>query len=333
MSPDKGNTAMTLKIKLTMLTSMILAFLFLGGSAACALEIRVKEHATVRGETIHLGDIATFSPAGDGRVTLLKGIEISSAPPPGKMVTLNNQLLIYKIGPTLGGMKDVGLKIPETLSVDREAQTVSVEQLGAIFKKYVLENIPSPCKEIQFERITVQGPVQLPLGEMRWEVKNRREGDYSGDVSLLVSFWVDGKVVRKIPLGGRISFKQAVVKAVKMIKVGEMIDKNDVVSSVERNPETRTDALARVEEAVGKRATRTIQADQVVTSKMVETPPAVQKGDRVLIRAQHDRIKITTFGRVLEDGRAGDQVKVVNVSSGKEIWATVMSPGQVSVSF
>jgi flagella basal body P-ring formation protein FlgA len=66
---------------------------------------------------------------------------------------------------------------------------------------------------------------------------------------------------------------------------------------------------------------------------MVEWPPMVQKGDRVIIKAENKLIKITALGKVLEDGRAGDQVKVMNISSGKEIWATVIGPGKVSVTF
>ena len=38
-------------------------------------------------------------------------------------------------------------------------------------------------------------------------------------------------------------------------------------------------------------------------------------------------------GRVLQDGRAGDEVKVLNTTSGKEVLAIVEGPGLVSVSF
>jgi flagella basal body P-ring formation protein FlgA len=66
---------------------------------------------------------------------------------------------------------------------------------------------------------------------------------------------------------------------------------------------------------------------------MVEEPPVVQKGSKVMIKAESDRILITTIGRALEDGRNGDLVKVVNVNSGKEIVARVKGPELVVVSF
>jgi flagella basal body P-ring formation protein FlgA len=59
----------------------------------------------------------------------------------------------------------------------------------------------------------------------------------------------------------------------------------------------------------------------------------VTKGSQVIICAENDAIKITTHGKVLEDGRAGDQIRVMNTSSGKEIYAEVKGPGLVEVTF
>ncbi|MBW1863855.1 MAG: flagella basal body P-ring formation protein FlgA [Deltaproteobacteria bacterium] len=59
----------------------------------------------------------------------------------------------------------------------------------------------------------------------------------------------------------------------------------------------------------------------------------MRKGKRVLIKAENGLIRVTTLGKTLEDGRAGDEVRVINISSGKEIFATVKGPGLVLVSF
>jgi flagella basal body P-ring formation protein FlgA len=53
----------------------------------------------------------------------------------------------------------------------------------------------------------------------------------------------------------------------------------------------------------------------------------------VLVRAGTDLISVTTNGKVMEDGRLGEEVRVLNMSSGKEIFATVKGPGQVEVIF
>jgi flagella basal body P-ring formation protein FlgA len=66
---------------------------------------------------------------------------------------------------------------------------------------------------------------------------------------------------------------------------------------------------------------------------MLEDPPLVEKGKRVLIRAENELIRVTTLGKVLEEGRAGDQIQVMNIGSGKVVLATVVGPGTVEVVF
>ena len=45
----------------------------------------------------------------------------------------------------------------------------------------------------------------------------------------------------------------------------------------------------------------------------------VKKGDRVLLIIDNSYFKITTFGEVKEEGRRGDWVKLMNISSKKEV--------------
>ena len=61
-----------------------------------ALEIKVKEQATVRSETVLLKDIALFQPREDPRVSRLSGIEVASAPSPGQTVKFKKQFLSYQ---------------------------------------------------------------------------------------------------------------------------------------------------------------------------------------------------------------------------------------------
>ena len=139
--------------------------------------------------------------------------------------------------------------------------------------------------------------------------------------------------VRKVPLTGKISVKQPVIRTARKISAGQIIHKEDLTVSVEHQLRIQDDMLTKTDEVVGKTASRSLQEGQLITGKMVQDPPLVEKGDRVIIKAENPKISVTTFGKVMEDGRAGDQVRVVNIGSGKEILATVMAPGQVAVSF
>jgi flagella basal body P-ring formation protein FlgA len=302
-------------------------------SPCYALEIRIKEGAMVRGDTVCLGDISTFEPADDHRIGELQGIEVSSAPPPGSTYRLNKRFLSYKIGSAIGEAKDINLHVPGSLVIQRTAQLMSAERMENIFREHIISHSPWPADKLSFDRINTPGSIAFPEGEMHWEVVDKGQHEYLGNVALVIDVWVDGKQLRKLPLSGKVSVMQKVVRAARRIRRGQMIVREDVVSVEENNDSLLRDVLMDPDEASGKRAVRTIQPGQLLTSQMVESPPLVKKGDRVVIKAENQFISATTAGRVLEEGRSGDHVRVINIRSGKEIVATVRGPSMVEVSF
>lgn len=302
-------------------------------STSHALEIMVRERATVRGDMIRLEDIASFDPMDDGRISRLSRIVISSAPSPGSRFRLNERLLINKIGSYIANENDIKVKIPENLLIKRTAQFISPLKLEEIFKEYVRNSSQWPADKIEFKRISTPGNIALPEGSLKWNIGEKGSNRKSGNIALVIDFSVNGRQIRKVPVSGRISISQEFVKAARKIRRGVLITKDDLTLATESQADLRNDTLTRLNEAIGKRAARSIQAGQVMTFRMIETPPLVKKGNRVIIKAENEKIRITTHGKVLEDGRAGDQIRVINIRSGKEIYAKVKGPGLVEVTF
>lgn len=300
---------------------------------ASALEIRVKDRVTVRGDTVYLGDIATFHPKEDSLAARLAQVDVASSPSPGGEVRLNSRFLTYKIGSFIDNEKDVRLNVPDSLLVERTGQVIGTREMEEIFKSHVRQNSPWPSEKLVFDRISVPESITLPEGALRWEVWERGNGKYLGNVSLTVNFWVDEKQIRKVPLSGKVTVQQEVLRATRKIESGARISADDVSTASESHRNLRRDVLTSPEEAVGKRATRNILPGQYILPRMIEDPPLVRKGSRVVIKAEKALILMTTVGKVLEDGRAGDQVRVVNLRSGKELLATVTNSGMVEVQF
>ncbi|MEW6669192.1 MAG: flagellar basal body P-ring formation chaperone FlgA [Thermodesulfobacteriota bacterium] len=304
-----------------------------GVSPAGALDIKVKDQASVSGGTICLRDIATFAPETDPRVETLSRIDVAAAPSPGNAMNLNRSFLTYKIGSVLSGKEDIRLEIPDRVAVQRTAQVISKARMESIFREHVRGHIPWAPEKVVFEKIEAPDGVALPEGKVHWEIWERGSDRYLGHVALTINFFVDGKQVRNVPVSGTITLRQAVLKAARRINPGQVLGRDDVHLVTEQNGTLARDALTSPEEAVGKKAVRSIQAGQAITSQMVEYPPMVKKGSRVVVRARNDLISVTTQGKVMEDGRMGDEVRVVNLSSGREIFATVKGPSQVEVTF
>ncbi len=309
-------------------------FLAIGETAwAGGLQVLIKQKATVERDSITLGDIASFTPQEDDRVAALRELEVASAPPPGRDLTLNSRFLIYRLSAVMGGDPEIRVKIPRNLLVHRDGQLVSVKKVTKIYRDYVFSHAPWPREAMTVDKVKVQGPVTLPQGRLAWKTGERTHGDFVGETSLVITFTVNGKVYRKVPVRGRIRVKRKVIRTAKKIEKGELIEKKDLLGISESTERISKDDITSLDQVIGKRATTTIQSGRVIKLRMVEVPPAVKKGDRVVIKAENGTIEITALGRVLEDARSGEQVRVINVSSGKELFATVVGHGQVAVAF
>jgi len=305
-----------------------------GRAAEASLTVHIKQTAIVRGDSVTLGEIASFAPAGDPRVYELRALEVASAPSPGNSCEFNSRFLEYKVGSALSSFgEDIDLQTPSSLVVRRSAQVVTSRRMEEIFTEYLKREAPWGEKEMSLEQIRVPRDIALPEGTLHWEIRENGNADYLGNISATLTFFVDGSQIRRVPLSGRIAVTREVVRAAGRIRRGDVITGDDVEMALETSIRDRGDTLSDPGEAIGKRATRSIRTGTSLTAAMVESPPLVTKGSPVTIVAENSVVRITTLGEALEDGRKGDRIKVRNTRSGKEITSTVESAGWVKVFF
>lgn len=302
-------------------------------SICSALEIKVKETLEIDGDTVYLGDIATFHPANDSRVSELKAIKVTSSPAPDRSRTIKSDLIQNNIAYSINSDEDINVTIPDSIFIKRTAQIIDKETLEAIFKDYILDNAPWDSDQIVFERINTPSSIALPKGDLDFEIDEKQNQDFIGNFTILVDFKVEGDSRRKIIISGRVSVIKEVVKASRNINRGDIITAEDIVLVSEKCKHSSKNPFTNTNDIIGKRATRRIQADQVIQTGMFESPPAVEKGGRVVIKAENNNLLITAMGKALEEGCVGDYIRVMNVSSGKEIIAMVKRTDLVEVQF
>ncbi len=85
-------------------------------------------------------------------------------------------------------------------------------------------------------------------------------------------------------------------------------------------------------EVIGKTARRTIPAGGTFGPGAVEAAKLIQRGDNVRISAGSGGMVVSMQGKALSDGRAGELIRVENLSSKRIIQARVISAGEVSAS-
>jgi flagellar basal body P-ring formation protein FlgA len=304
------------------------------GAGRGGLRILIAEEATVSGDTVALGHVATFHPDTDPRVEALRQLELSAAPAPGNTHRFNARFLNYKLGAALRGRGEgVVLETPPSLLIHRTAQVVTSARMADIFRGHILREAPWGEDEITIESLRVPDDIALPEGGLCWDVRGNGNGDYLGNVSGTLTFHVDGRMTRRVPVSARVSVSREVLRSARNIRRGDVISDGDIERVQETTFRLRGDVLDARGDAVGKQATRAIRAGSNITAAMVQEPPLVERGKTVIITAENESLRITTRGEALEDGRAGESIRVRNLRSGKNLPSIVTGPGTVTVRF
>ena len=71
----------------------------------------------------------------------------------------------------------------------------------------------------------------------------------------------------------------------------------------------------------------------LATQKFLKKPALVNRGDKILILAEKNGMKITTPGILKEDGYEDGMVQVLNIESKKLIYGRLVDANTVKVSF
>lgn len=90
-------------------------------------------------------------------------------------------------------------------------------------------------------------------------------------------------------------------------------------------------AISSAEGLVGKQVRRMLVAGRPVPRQSVIPPVIVNRGDKVKILLTYGALQLTASGRAMADAHAGQEIRVVNLSSNKAISAVATTHGIVEV--
>lgn len=110
---------------------------------------------------------------------------------------------------------------------------------------------------------------------------------------------------------------------------GDLLSASDFAS--QPMPLTEARMLPRLKDIVGMEAARALMPGTVVRTGDVIRPQLVRRGEPVTIALRDGALSITTAGRALGSGAAGDFVRIVSLSTNRTLDGVVESTGIVRV--
>ena len=210
---------------------------------------------------------------------------------------------------------------------------VPSQDIIRLVTRYIMDHTPSEQHQVRVTNMDIQGDLQVPRGQLSYEIMPRASHLRAGPVSFTVVVRVDGKPARRLLATGRLDVMARVVVAAYPLAPRQLITETDIQveeRQLARLPQgTATDP----DEVVGKRTRRGVAAGNVLSMGLLEAPPVIKRGTVVTIVAQSPWITVLAQGQAKADGAQGEQIRVVNLASRREIYARVVDENTVHVDF
>jgi flagella basal body P-ring formation protein FlgA len=218
-------------------------------------------------------------------------------------------------------------------AVDQGRQTIPETRFYEIFRQYLLGRLGKEVSDVLVSKFEVNGNKSVPRGTTKYHVYQEDKRRLLGYVRLEVAISVNGVVENKVRLSGWVDVFGPVICAARNLKKGEVINADDLYMARKNISRLSTDILHDMDGAVGLIAKHSIRQGTWLKDWMVERRPTLARGDVVTILAESGDLRVTVPGKVLEKGYKGALVRVQNVMSRKEIYATVVDGSTVTVDF
>jgi len=291
------------------------------------LRIHLPREVTVQNPLLSLGQVTVITGAGP-LVTTAGGVRLGRFSVPGQKITLDRATILSRLASQGIPAEKVMLTGTDAVTVRRRQQIISGDEFVSFARLFLQQNPPgsSPC-----DGTAVAKPKDLALpGEPQnmQLVPRFVENGAGGFVTVQVSVVVDGQEVgsRTVPL--RLRYRGHKALTVQEIAEGATLTPENVKieETVSDRPETYWKS------PYGLVALRKLPARTEIRGDMVDAAQpslVIRRNETVVIRVRRPGFMVTAVGLAMQEGRAGQYMKVRNTDSHRIIMCKVNDDGTV----
>lgn len=128
-----------------------------------------------------------------------------------------------------------------------------------------------------------------------------------------------------------LSINKKVAVAAHALPRGHVLSESDIIFDIQDIAALHQNYFTSPKQLIGKKLKRNLKSGDIINAKQLAFEHAVKRGDEITIQAKTNSIQIYMSGKALQNGTIGEQIKVVNNSSGNEVEGTVIEQGIVEV--
>ncbi len=216
------------------------------------------------------------------------------------------------------------------MSLAKDLLVVGIDDVSAAVSKEFVEQGRGSDIELEFFGGQT-GFVFENADEAKILVSDLNVNEEQNKFTATAEIFVDGKLSAETKLFGRYFDMTEVWLPVKNIEKDAIITQDDLVKAKIRSNRLRDDNVVDIDELVGKQAVRQIKADRPIMAKDIQDEVLITKGQLVTAVYSYKGLQITSRMEALEDGAKGQEIKLLNAKSKKEIVGKVLDDKTVEI--
>lgn len=212
-------------------------------------------------------------------------------------------------------------------------QSIHAKDFEKAIYSTLIRQYGRPYHRLKVRILFPKKPLAVSAGKIHLEIEKLAGGARMGRRSFRVGLFINGQFKKTINVVGEVKAQASVTTPVRWIKSKEIIGKEDVTVMTVDVPSLTHDYFLHQDNVIGKQVLRPLSPRQPIRKIMLDDPPLIHKGDRVMIEVRQGGLLVQAIGLAKAEGKSGDTILVQNKNSGREVIATVLSAGLVEVGF
>jgi flagella basal body P-ring formation protein FlgA len=255
-------------------------------------------------------------------------------------VTIRKEQIAFRL--MLAGIPESSFRLSGAASVrvTRTRFEIGDQDVIQAASDYVGQQAPWPAEDVVIrpaEGAALTEPLTLRGGDrVRLIAELPANSVLLGRVNVSVAIEINGAAIATVTVPLDVKVQQNVVTAAQRIERGEQL--NQTNTRLTRRLVDAPHLISPGDGLLGKRCKRALQAGQLITAADVEgsaddTPVLIQPRQQVQLIAKRGGFRISAVGEALQEGRAGQMIRVRNVRSKVELQGRVIDASTVEVDF
>jgi flagella basal body P-ring formation protein FlgA len=297
-----------------------------------ALQIYLPREITIKDKHLNLGQVGIIR-GQESLVAKASKIALGQISTPGQKIVISREIVLSRLACNGIPVSKVTLTGAETVTIKQQEQTIGGDEFIKLATSFLEKNLSG---------ISVCGfnPIRMPKDfiitgtgkDIRFSprlVSSRARNQAKVEIAIQSG----GKIIGTSEIIFRLKYNcRQVVTKIDIPKGTVISHENVKIEKITSNyPES-----AKWKPPYGLIAKRQISAKTVLHPNMlgpVNSPIITKRNQKVVIRIDMPGFLITAFGKAMQDGRAGDYIKVRNVDSQRIILAMINEDGSVKPAF